>query len=103
MPLDTRIGGDIISATAVLTIIIPTLNECENVEPLLAVLAVALPDIAWEAIFVDDDSRDGTAKYVRTLARRRLNTAFWWACRAELPLFRANRLAGLTAFIRAAK
>lgn len=32
-----------------------------------------------------------------------LNTMFWLACRVELPLFRANRVAGLTAFIRAMK
>jgi SAM-dependent methyltransferase len=33
----------------------------------------------------------------------RLNAIFWLACRAELPFFRANRLAGLTAFVRAVK
>ena len=54
----------------ILSIIIPTLNERENVEPLLASLAAALPYTAWEAIFVDDDSQDGTAEYVRDLARR---------------------------------
>jgi dolichol-phosphate mannosyltransferase len=70
MPLDAQIGGDVISATPVLTIIIPTLNERENVEPLLGSLAAALPYTAWEAIFVDDDSQDGTADYVRDLARR---------------------------------
>jgi 2-polyprenyl-3-methyl-5-hydroxy-6-metoxy-1,4-benzoquinol methylase len=32
-----------------------------------------------------------------------LNAVFWLACRAELPLFRSNRLAGLTVFIRAVK
>jgi hypothetical protein len=32
-----------------------------------------------------------------------LNAMFWLACRAELPLFRANRLAGLSVFIRAVK
>ena len=32
-----------------------------------------------------------------------LNTVLWSLCRAELPLFRANRLAGLTAFVRAVK
>jgi dolichol-phosphate mannosyltransferase len=52
-----------------LSIIIPTLNERENIEPLLASLAAALPYAVWEAIIVDDDSQDGTADYVRTLAR----------------------------------
>jgi dolichol-phosphate mannosyltransferase len=58
------------SATALLTIIIPTLNERDNIEPLLALLAAALPETRWEAIFVDDDSRDGTSEQVRAIARR---------------------------------
>ncbi len=32
-----------------------------------------------------------------------LNAMFWSVCRAELPVFRANRLAGLTAFVQAVK
>jgi SAM-dependent methyltransferase len=32
-----------------------------------------------------------------------LNTLFWTVCRVELPVFPANRLAGLTAFVRARK
>ena len=59
-----------LSVTTVLTIIVPTLNEREDIEPLVALLSEALPDTAWEAIFVDDDSRDGTSEHVRTLARR---------------------------------
>jgi dolichol-phosphate mannosyltransferase len=53
-----------------LTIVIPTLNERDNIEPLVARLVSTLPDIAWEALFVDDDSRDGTSDCVRALARR---------------------------------
>jgi dolichol-phosphate mannosyltransferase len=53
-----------------LSIIIPTLNERENVEPLLASLKAALSGIRWEAIFVDDDSRDGTPEHIRAIARR---------------------------------
>ena len=58
------------AATTILSIIIPTLNERENIEPLLALLTESLPNTAWEAIFVDDDSQDGTAECVRSLARR---------------------------------
>ena len=54
----------------VLSIIIPTLNERENIEPLLGLLAAALLGTEWEAIFVDDDSRDGTPEHVRAIARR---------------------------------
>ena len=52
-----------------LSIIVPTVNERENVRPLVELLAKALSDIDWEVIFVDDDSRDGTAARVREIAR----------------------------------
>jgi dolichol-phosphate mannosyltransferase len=44
-----------------LAIVVPTLNERDNIEPLLARLDAALAGIRWEAVFVDDDSQDGTA------------------------------------------
>ncbi|ADP71936.1 Dolichyl-phosphate beta-D-mannosyltransferase [Rhodomicrobium vannielii ATCC 17100] len=53
-----------------LTVIAPTFNERENVEPLIAKLAAALDGVHWEVIFVDDDSHDGTAARVREVARR---------------------------------
>ncbi|MBT3069335.1 glycosyltransferase family 2 protein [Rhodomicrobium sp. Az07] len=53
-----------------LTVIAPTFNERENVEPLIAKLAAALDGVHWEVIFVDDDSPDGTAARVREVARR---------------------------------
>jgi dolichol-phosphate mannosyltransferase len=53
-----------------LTIVVPTLNERDNLEPLLALLRAALDDTSWEVIFVDDDSCDGTADHARSLARR---------------------------------
>jgi dolichol-phosphate mannosyltransferase len=52
-----------------LSIVVPTYNEAENVPLLLDKLAAALGDIRWEVIFVDDDSRDGTAQVVRRLAQ----------------------------------
>ncbi|MFO1084072.1 MAG: glycosyltransferase family 2 protein [Reyranellaceae bacterium] len=51
------------------SIIIPTLNECANVEPTVAGLDSSLQGVAWEVVFVDDDSRDGTADLVMALAR----------------------------------
>ncbi|MGE5539030.1 MAG: glycosyltransferase [Gemmatimonas sp.] len=53
-----------------LTIVVPTFNERANVEPLVELLGAALDGIAWEVIFVDDDSPDGTAAAVHALARR---------------------------------
>jgi dolichol-phosphate mannosyltransferase len=57
-------------ATAELTVIVPTLNEKENLAPLLASLQAALHGVRWEAVFVDDDSTDGTADELRVIARR---------------------------------
>ena len=51
-----------------LSIIVPCYNERANVRPLVARLDAALHGIAWEAIFVDDDSPDHTADEVRAVA-----------------------------------
>jgi len=53
-----------------LAIIVPTFNERDNVRPLLDRLQRALGGVAYEVIFVDDDSPDGTAGVVREIALR---------------------------------
>src|SRR6476469_1435071 len=53
-----------------LAIVVPCYNERANVARLADKLDSALAEIAWEAIFVDDNSPDGTAAEVRRLARR---------------------------------
>jgi dolichol-phosphate mannosyltransferase len=50
-----------------LSIVVPTLNEKPNIQPLLQELEAALDGIAWEVIFVDDDSTDMTARHVREI------------------------------------
>src|SRR4051812_41968359 len=52
-----------------LAVVIPTFNEIDNIEPLLARLECALDGFGWEAVFVDDDSPDGTAAFIRCLAQ----------------------------------
>lgn len=52
-----------------LAVVVPTFNERGNVPTLIAKLDQALAGRNWEAIFVDDDSPDGTADAVRELAR----------------------------------
>jgi dolichol-phosphate mannosyltransferase len=56
-----------------LAVVIPTLNERDNVPLVVQRLNRVLAGIAWEAIFVDDDSPDGTADVVRALARQQPN------------------------------
>ncbi len=51
-----------------LTVVVPTFNERGNVERLLELLAAALKGVDWQAIFVDDDSPDGTARLVKEIA-----------------------------------
>lgn len=52
-----------------LSVVIPTKNEAENVEPLLKRLGVALVGIEWEAVFVDDNSTDGTPELLTRIAQ----------------------------------
>ena len=52
-----------------LSVIVPTFNESGNVAVLVQRLGVALAGIAWEVIFVDDNSPDGTADVVRALSQ----------------------------------
>ena len=51
-----------------LSVVVPTYNERPNVAELVRRLDVALQGVRWEAVFVDDDSPDGTADAVRDLA-----------------------------------
>jgi hypothetical protein len=47
------------SSPVELAIVIPTLNERDNVPLVVERLNRVLASIAWEAVFVDDDSADG--------------------------------------------
>ena len=50
------------------SIIIPTLNEADNISMIVDKVKSALKGIDWEIIFVDDNSNDGTVSKVRELA-----------------------------------
>ena len=76
------------AARADLTVVVPTLNERDNVRPLVAALEVALDGLSWEVLFVDDNSTDGTLEvladfaaessrvhFIRRVGRRGLSSA----------------------------
>jgi dolichol-phosphate mannosyltransferase len=53
-----------------LAVIVPTYNEADSVAEIARRVESVLDGVAWELLFVDDDSPDGTAERVRELARR---------------------------------
>jgi dolichol-phosphate mannosyltransferase len=63
-------GLGAIAAAPLLTVVVPTFNEAANVPVLAARIARALEGIAWELVFVDDDSPDQTAAIAKRLGRR---------------------------------
>jgi dolichol-phosphate mannosyltransferase len=52
-----------------LCVVVPVLNEALNVGPLVAAVDRVLAGVAWEIMFVDDDSRDGTREVIADIAR----------------------------------
>ncbi len=49
-------------------VVVPTFNEVSNIARVVAGVEKALSGTRWELLFVDDDSRDGTADAVRALS-----------------------------------
>ena len=47
-----------------ISIVIPTFNEVENIIPLIKNLTALVKDFEYEIIIVDDDSPDGTSDAV---------------------------------------
>ena len=73
------------------SIVIPTLNEADNIDPLLASLfALDLPPNHFEVIFADDNSNDGTQDKVRA-----------WGEKANVRLVERKEKPDLTASILA--
>lgn len=69
--MNTAPASEIDTATwtaPVLSVIVPTFNERDNIAPLVDKLEAALAGIAFEVIIVDDNSPDGTAELAKTLA-----------------------------------
>jgi dolichol-phosphate mannosyltransferase len=68
-PRAARAGPVGPTACPELTVVVPTYNERANIAELVERIAATLKDVAWEIVFVDDDSPDGTAAAVRALAQ----------------------------------
>ena len=62
----------------IISIVIPTFNESQNIIPLIKNLIVLISDFEYEIIVVDDDSPDGTSeevnKYMKLNKRIKLIT-----------------------------
>ncbi len=57
-------------ASTELSIVVPTYNECRNIELIVQSVESALGETGWEIIFVDDNSPDGTSGVARSVAAR---------------------------------
>lgn len=55
---------------AELAVIVPTYCEVQNLVAVIDRVTASLVGVAWELVFVDDDSPDGTADLARDRARR---------------------------------
>ncbi len=66
-PRQSYWAGWVEYAPAELSIVVPTFNESGNLRELVARIETALPGIAWEVVFVDDNSPDGTSKAAREI------------------------------------
>lgn len=88
------------TATPELCVVVPVLNERDNVAPLVERLGRVLEGVAWECILVDDDSTDGTrdeiarigradprVRLLHRIGRRGLSTAFVEGAQASLAPF----------------
>jgi len=65
-----RLGANLAAHSPLeLAVVLPTLNEKDNIAPMVARLEAALGPSGWEAVFVDDNSHDGTAEEARRIAR----------------------------------
>jgi dolichol-phosphate mannosyltransferase len=68
VPHSSRVPA--IHTAPVLSVIVPTFNEAQNVAELVSRLQRALEGIQWEAIIVDDNSPDGTSAVAKAVAAK---------------------------------
>ncbi|MPS69099.1 MAG: glycosyltransferase family 2 protein [Novosphingobium sp.] len=59
---------DVAAKPLELAIVLPTYNERKNIATMIERLDTALKGVVWEAVFVDDNSPDGTSDEARRLS-----------------------------------
>ena len=64
-----RLAAAQANAPLELAVVLPTLNEKANIAPMVERLEAALGPSGWEAVFVDDNSSDGTAEEARRIGQ----------------------------------
>ena len=62
-------SSDALRHGPLLSIIVPTFNEHDNIRELVQRVDRCLAGVDWEIVFVDDDSADGTLKVLRDVSR----------------------------------
>ena len=62
--------GNLKEMSKLVSILLPTYNERENLPILIYLLEKNLKGYEWECIIVDDNSPDGTGKVAETLKER---------------------------------
>ncbi len=65
--LQSECGAPVQAGALELAVIVPTANSAAQILPLIQALSFALAGVHWEAIFVDDDSSDGTPELIREI------------------------------------
>lgn len=68
--LQTQSLSGVNVGVASVAVVIPTFNEVDNVAATVAAVTEALATEAFELVFVDDDSTDGTRAAITAIARR---------------------------------
>jgi len=69
MVVTEAIAASEVRAAPEVTVVVPTLNERENVRDLVDRIDRVLDGVDWELMFVDDDSPDGTSQVAKAIGR----------------------------------
>lgn len=69
LPTPIAVAEAPIRGPLLLSVVVPTYNESENLSEFIARCEVVLGGIAFEIVFVDDDSPDGTHRLAKSIAQ----------------------------------